>query len=243
MEAFSCLLSFMHTFLASLRRIPTLVLIFMLGLHGADVGAAEPDPAMHAAAAELVTALGIDQAIAPVMQETQSRIAASTLEGLHAGIADNPRLSEAERVRAHGLAEELGPRIAAAVEAAFAKIEARTLMVSAYEMAYSRHFSAAEVRQLAAKFASARCQQPDAPDAPRKDDAPPARCPGDGEEALAAFFASPLGQKQRASASDIEKTVGLYTRQQYARVLEEVRPALVEITEPLWRQRAEDGKP
>ena len=230
----------MPTFLASLGWIQTLVLTLTLGLNGADAVAAETDPYMHAAVEELVTALGIDQAIAPVMQETRVSIAASTLQGLHAGIADNPRLSEAERVRAHALAEELRPRIVAAVDAAFAKIEARSLMVSAYETAYSRHFSAGEVRQLAAMFASARCQHPDVPG---KDDVPRAPCGADGEAELAAFFATPLGQKQRASASDIQKTVGLYTRQQYARMLEEVRPALVEITEPIGRQRAGDSAP
>lgn len=126
--------------------------LLLLALHAGHAGAGEPERDMQAALEQMVAAQDLD--LGPLSDRARDE-ALDLVKRTGAELfAANTAWSEAEQARARRILEELAPQVVETVHAEQRKLLAR-IGPELIRDAYPRYFSAAEVSQLAAYYASA----------------------------------------------------------------------------------------
>lgn len=140
----------MKTLLARLSPVVCAVLI----LQGPLASAAEPNKEMRAAVEQLAASQDVDKLLPALLNAARMKGIEDVKRGAVEAIARDPALSEAERARAWAVMDELAPQLAAAVDAQYGKLDPRAVLTDMIGDVYPKYYSADEMVQLAAYFAS-----------------------------------------------------------------------------------------
>lgn len=130
------------------------LLILSLALAVAQVRAAPPSPAMHAAIDKLVASQSLE-AVWPAMVENSARTGAAKVEkGAREALDAMPELGPGQRARAYAVIAETAPRIAAEITALHRQLPVRELLTEMAYVVYPRYYTAQEIDELARHYGS-----------------------------------------------------------------------------------------
>jgi hypothetical protein len=116
--------------------------------------AAQPaaDPAATAAAHELFQAMNYRAVAGNMLQQMRQQMPAMIAQNVGAGIDSNPKLDAKQKAAEHDKVRKELPKAMTLVDSVFSDPTLLDEMLRANEQLYARHFTAAELRQVAAFY-------------------------------------------------------------------------------------------